>query len=1174
MVAVSNGNVVAGNMGVSNTSGTTSFSGGNITVGNLTKTGAGDFLISNTLSVIGTFQNSGNGSVGLSGGLTDGSIVQSGSGTLSLSATNSYTGSTLVTNGTLNVLGVITQTSSVTADGAAATIAVDGTMTTPGGLTIGGTGTGILTVQNGGVVNAGTMTLANSLGSFGTLNIGSGAGLLTAETVTGGSGTAIINFNQGGSSYSFFSQLAGNIAVNQLCSGTTSLTGTNSYTGVTTLAAGTLSFANGSLGTSLVDFTGASTLQWHDTNTQDVSDRLKIEDAITATIDTNGNNVTFGSTLQTGPSHTGALIKTGAGTLILAGVNNYSGMTTIITGQVNLANQNALGQSTISINGGGLTFDSTVGGHAFTVGGLEAGASGLGVVLEDNAGSPNAVALSVGNNSANTTYDGVMSGSGSLIKIGTGKLTLTGSNSYTGGTTLNGGILNLGSNEALGTTGTISFGGGTMQYTPAVLVDLSSRFSSADNQIYKVDLNGCNAVWASTLTSAGGSLIKAGAGTLTLSGSNSYTNGTTLSAGRLNVNNSNGLGTGAVTIYGSNADNLGTLQYAPSNSILYVGALNLNGFAEIELQSNSSLHSSWDVTINGSGNLINLSGTTWNSGTNILLYGTSTAFGPSAEISLTGSMFNGQTLALGGSTTIGRNAFTFGSNSNSFYFQLTNLHFDLVWTGSANNQWNTTGTNWQSSTSGASPSGPNIAFATADNVYFSGTGAVITVDSGGIQAGAMWVSNPSGTVSFSGGNFSAANLTKTGAGDLLISDTLSVSGTLQNSGNGAVTLSGGLADGSLVQSGSGTLSLSATNRYNGSTSVTSGTLNVFGVITQTASVTVDGTAATMAVDGASSSLITPGAMLVGGTGTGILTLQNGGVVNALTVTLANGLGSFGTLNIGNGAGLFTTGTVTGGNGTAIINFNQGGSSYMFGSQITGNIMVNQLCSGTTSLTNVNSYTGLTTLALGTLSFANGSLGTSLIDFTGNSTLQWHDSNTQDVSAQLKIEDGMTATLDTQGNNVTLGSALQTGTAQTGALMKIGVGKLTLSGSNSYTGGTTLSGGSLSLGSIGALGLTGTITFGDGTLQYTSSNRTDYSNRFSTAASQQYKVDTNGQDVTWASALTSAGGSLNKIGAGILTLTASNSYSGGTAVINGGGLCLWDDSQLGAIPGTLSINVIL
>ena len=84
------------------------------------------------------------------------------------------------------------------------------------------------------------------------------------------------------------------------------------------------------------------------------------------------------------------------------------------------------------------------------------------------------------------------------------------------------------------------------------------------------------------------------------------------------------------------------------------------------------------------------------------------------------------------------------------------------------------------------------------------------------------------------------------------------------------------------------------------------------------------------------------------------------------------------------------------------------------------------------------------------------------------------------------------------------------TSSGGTLTKFGSGTMTLSGNNSYWGGTTINDGALALGSANAVGTSGTISFGGGTLQYSASNTTDYSDRFSTAASQAYKVDTNGR----------------------------------------------------------------
>jgi autotransporter-associated beta strand protein len=118
------------------------------------------------------------------------------------------------------------------------------------------------------------------------------------------------------------------------------------------------------------------------------------------------------------------------------------------------------------------------------------------------------------------------------------------------------------------------------------------------------------------------------------------------------------------------------------------------------------------------------------------------------------------------------------------------------------------------------------------------------------------------------------------------------------------------------------------------------------------------------------------------------------------------------------------------------------------------------------------------------------------------------------------------------------------------LRKVGSGTLTLTGSNTYTGGTQLNGGVLGLGNANALSSSGAISFGGGTLQFSSANTTDYSSRFSTAAGQAYSLDTNGENVTVGTALSSSGGTLTKHGLGALTLSAANTYTGDTILSAG------------------------
>ena len=128
-----------------------------------------------------------------------------------------------------------------------------------------------------------------------------------------------------------------------------------------------------------------------------------------------GNNATtvFSGSMS-GP---GSLTKAGSGTLTLTAANTFSGNTLINGGTVVIGNSLALQNSTFDTGGAGtLSFGSQT---AVTLGGLTNSGP---VVL------PNGLTLSVGNN--NSTYSGNMSGSGNLIKIGTGQLALSGVNSY------------------------------------------------------------------------------------------------------------------------------------------------------------------------------------------------------------------------------------------------------------------------------------------------------------------------------------------------------------------------------------------------------------------------------------------------------------------------------------------------------------------------------------------------------------------------------------------------------------------------------------------------------------------------------------------------------------------------------------------------------------------------
>ena len=133
-------------------------------------------------------------------------------------------------------------------------------------------------------------------------------------------------------------------------------------------------------------------------------------------------------------------------------------------------------------------------------------------------------------------------------------------------------------------------------------------------------------------------------------------------------------------------------------------------------------------------------------------------------------------------------------------------------------------------------------------------------------------------------------------------------------------------------------------------------------------------------------------------------------------------------------------------------------------------------------------------------------------------------------------------------------------------IEISRGTITFSGASTTTGTIALNGGQLIAGGVenvgvsGPLGVGGTISFGGGTLGFSSVNAFDYSPRFSSAAGQQYRINTAGQSVTFNSDLTSSGGTLTKTGPGKLTLAGSSSYTGNTT--NASGALIFQGSKTG------------
>jgi autotransporter-associated beta strand protein len=253
----------------------------------------------------------------------------------------------------------------------------------------------------------------------------------------------------------------------------------------------------------------------------------------------------------------------------------------------------------------------------------------------------------------------------------------------------------------------------------------------------------------------------------------------------------------------------------------------------------------------------------------------------------------------------------------------------------------------------------------------------------------------------------------------------------------------------------------------------------------------------------------------------------------------------------NGWTLAGTGNSTLG-GTLTLNSNPGTINVSAGSQLSINTTVNGSGSlqktggGVLTLAGSNTYAGNTILAGGTLRVdAVSSLSTGNLNFTGG-TLRYGTGVTTDLSQRISNSTGPVS-IDTNGQNIVFGNTLTS--SNNGGFTKVGVGNLTLSVANTYTGTTTLAGGNLVVNNSGALS-SGNLSFTGGTLRYGSGVTTDYSQRIANSTGA-VSIDTNGQNVTFGNAISSTNtGGLTKLGNGTLTLSGANAYTGNTTVSAG------------------------
>ncbi|WP_175104578.1 autotransporter-associated beta strand repeat-containing protein, partial [Pararobbsia alpina] len=377
--------------------------------------------------------------------------------------------------------------------------------------------------------------------------------------------------------------------------GTLTLAGQNTYTGGTSLNGGVVQVsADENLGaaTGPLSFNGG-TLR---TTADMTMSRATTLDTGGGTIDTMpGTQLTQNGVI----GGTGALTKAGTGTLTLAGQNTYAGGTSLDGGVVQISADENLGAATgpLSFNGGTLrtTADMTM-SRATT---LDTG----GGTIDTMPGTQ-------------LTQNGTIGGTGALTKIGTGTLTLAGQNTYAGGTSLDGGVVQVSADANLGAaTGPLSFNGGTLRTTADMTM---SRATALDTGGGTIDTMPGTQLTQNGTIGGTGVLTKAGTGTLVLSAANVYTGGTSLNGGVVQVSSDANLGaaTGPLSFNGGTLRTTADMTMSRATT-LDTGGGTIDTMPATQLTQNGAIDGTGALTKAGTGTLTLAGQNTYTGGTSL-----------------------------------------------------------------------------------------------------------------------------------------------------------------------------------------------------------------------------------------------------------------------------------------------------------------------------------------------------------------------------------------------------------------------------------------------------------------------------------------------------------------------------------------------------------------------------
>ena len=719
----------------------------------------------------------------------DGGLTKSGAGTLTIGGNNTYTGATIISAGTLQIgnygtTGTLgTNTGAITDNGVLA-------FNRSNNVTLANvvSGTGGLTKLSAGTLTltgANTYTGATTI-SGGTLQIGNGG-----TTGTPGTGAITDNgtlvFNRSDAALNLGNAIGGSGGVIQAGAGTTTFSGSsaNTYTGDTQVNGGTLVLAKGSAGAGN-NFGSAmgGNLIVNSGGTARYGASSQVGDGKGITVNAGGTLDLNGfAESLTGVTVNGGSVTTGAGYLNVRGAFGADGSSTSsYAGNLHLEAATANAARDVSVASGGTFTISAVVGN--------------------------------GDNHLATQ----------LNKTGAGTLTLTGTNTYTGATAISAGTLQIGNG---GTTGTLGTNTGAITDNGTLVVNRS------------------NAVTLPNAISGSGDLTKLGAGTLTLTGVNTYTGNTSVNAGTLAIPS------GRVGVAGS------------------MGTLNVNGnAAAVTLSGAASLSTAGASIINGSmtqtGGSFTTNGNQLGVGIHSGNTGTYNLSGAGSTLS-TGDIIVGNDGAggafnqSGGSVTLGADRqfvlgvdtaasstwnLSGGSLSTSIMFIGYNSRGDG---GHGNGTFNQTG---GSVSTNGSPiflggntdatgtynlSGANSTLSTGGLAVGFGGSGVFNLDGGTLTTGYVGFNGGTGTFNFNGGTlkptasntgfFQGLTTANVRAGGAVI-DTAGFDVTINQTLVHDTTAGAAATDGGLTKLGAGTLTFSGSsaNTYTGDTQVNAGTL--------------------------------------------------------------------------------------------------------------------------------------------------------------------------------------------------------------------------------------------------------------------------------------------------------------------------------------------------------------